>query len=79
MVAPAIVCPFPSSDPRDSCSSQKTCTLHVIQVIYRPKCHLAGTDMDAGLAEVLKQEGKGLAVHTLPQVTYLSDMSVHYR
>lgn len=42
--------------------------VHLVQGIYRPECHLAGTDMDAGLAEVLKQEEKGPAINTLPQV-----------
>ncbi|CAM9122646.1 unnamed protein product [Ascophyllum nodosum] len=36
------------------------------QGIY-PKCYLAGTGLDEGLAEVLKQEEKGPAIDSLPQ------------
>ncbi|CAM9729145.1 unnamed protein product, partial [Laminaria digitata] len=34
---------------------------------YRPQCHTAGTDMDAGLATVLQQEAKGPSIDLLPQ------------
>lgn len=40
----------------------------LVQRCCRPKCHTAGTDMDAGLPAVLEQEEAGSSLDLLPQV-----------